>query len=191
MQLVELRDSVPRRIFLPNVTMEDPTGAEREGLIENRKSKIENSCRVIHIYNRQRTVPFDLPWLRRFAPIALAECEGEGIAHGAPLESMEEIEVSIVSDRAIAAVHRRFMNIAGATDVLTFEHGEIIISAATAERHAREFGQRLEHELGFYIIHGILHLNGYDDLAELAASRMRETQTAILRRALDAMGATH
>jgi probable rRNA maturation factor len=140
--------------------------------------------RTIHVYNRQRTVRFDLPWLRRFAQVALAECEGEGIAPGTPLEALAEIEVSIVSDRAIADVHRRFMNIAGATDVITFEHGEIIISAETAARYAREYGQHLEHELGLYIIHGILHLNGHDDLAEPAAARMKERQEVTLRRVL-------
>jgi probable rRNA maturation factor len=152
--------------------------------------KGRNNARAIHLYNRQRTVRFDLPWLRRFAPVALADCEGEGIVAGSPLESLEEIEVSIVSDRAIAAVHRRFMDIAGATDVLTFEHGEIIISAATAERHARAYGHPLEHEVGLYIIHGILHLNGHDDLAEPAASRMKETQEAVLRRVLGMLSAT-
>ncbi len=143
--------------------------------------------RAIYLYNRQRTTRFDLTWLRRFAAVALAECEGEGIAAGSALEAIEEIEVSIVSDRAIAAVHRRFMDIAGATDVITFEHGEIVISAATAQRHAREYGQRLEHELGLYIIHGILHLNGHDDLAEPAASRMKATQAAVLLRVLRAI----
>ncbi len=76
---------------------------------------------------------------------------------------------------------------AGATDVITFEHGEIIISAETADRYAREHGQRIEHEIGLYIVHGILHLNGYDDLEEPAAARMREKQEGVLRRALDAM----
>jgi probable rRNA maturation factor len=145
--------------------------------------------RAIHLYNRQRTIRFDLPWLRRFAPVALAGCEAGGIAPGAPLEALEEIEVSFVSDRAIARVHRRFMNIPGATDVITFEHGEIVISAATAARYAREHGRRLEHELGLYIIHGLLHLNGHGDLAEPAASRMREAQSALLRRVLQHLGA--
>jgi len=140
---------------------------------------------AIHIYNRQRAVRFDLPWLRRLAPLALAQCEGEGNAPQSP----GEIEVSIVSDRAIAQLHRRFMNIPGATDVLTFEHGEIVISAATAARHARHYAQPIEHELGLYIIHGLLHLNGHDDRAEPAASRMRKTQAAILRRVLRALGA--
>jgi probable rRNA maturation factor len=148
------------------------------------------AAHAIRLYNRQRTIRFDLPWLRRFAPVALAECEGEGIIPpGAPLESLEEIEVSIVPDRAIARVHRRFMKIPGPTDVITFEHGEIIIGAATAARHAREHGQRLEHELGLYIIHGLLHLNGHDDLAEPAASRMKETQSALLRRVLQILDA--
>jgi probable rRNA maturation factor len=148
------------------------------------------ACRVIHVHNRQRTVRFDLPWLRRFAEVALAKCEGKGIAQGEPLESLEEIEVSIVSDRVIAGVHRRFMDIAGATDVITFEHGEIIIGAGTADRHARRYGQRVEQELGLYIIHGILHLNGHDDVAEPAASRMKETQAVILNRSLRALDGT-
>jgi probable rRNA maturation factor len=140
--------------------------------------------RAIHLHNRQRAIRYDLPWLRRFAAAALAECESEGIAPGAPLEGLGEIEVSIVSDRAIAAVHKRFMDIPGPTDVLTFEHGEIIISAQTAARYAGEYRQPLEHELGLYIIHGILHLNGHDDIAEPAASRMKAGQSAILQRVL-------
>jgi probable rRNA maturation factor len=143
--------------------------------------------RAIHLHNRQRKIQFDLPWLRRFAPLALAACEAEGIVPGTPLESLSEIEVSIVSDRAIAQVHQRFMNIAGPTDVITFEHGEIIIGAGTAARQAREYGQPIEHELSLYILHGILHLNGHDDLAEPAATRMKETQTALLRRLLKAV----
>jgi probable rRNA maturation factor len=142
------------------------------------------AARAIHVYNRQRTVRFDLGWLRRFAELALKECEGEGTARGAPLEGLEEIEVSIVSDRVIAEVHRKFMGVEGPTDVITFEHGEILISAQTAERQGREHGQRLEEELGLYIVHGILHLNGYDDLEEGAAARMKEAQGAILRRVL-------
>ena len=145
-------------------------------------------CRAIQVYNRQRAVRFDFSWLRGFAPVALAECEGEGVVQGAALDSLEEIEVSIVSDRAIAEVHRRFMNIAGATDVITFEHGEIVISAATAMRYAREYSVPIEHELGLYIIHGLLHLNGYDDLAEPAASRMKEAQAIMLRRVLGLVG---
>lgn len=146
------------------------------------------AARAIHVYNRQRKVRIDLGWLQRFAVLALKECEGKGIAPGGPLEGLEEVEVSIVSDRVIAEVHRKFMGIDGPTDVITFEHGEIVISAQTAERQGREHGQRLEEELALYIVHGILHLNGYDDLEEGAAARMKEAQHRVLRRVLQSTG---
>jgi probable rRNA maturation factor len=136
--------------------------------------------RAIHLYNRQRRVRFDLAWLRRFAVIALEECEGEGIEAGGPPGLPGELEVSIVSDRVIAEVHRRFMDIEGATDVITFEHGEIVISAAMAERQGKEHGQRLEEELGLYIIHGILHLAGYEDVTDYDSARMNKKQEEIL-----------
>jgi probable rRNA maturation factor len=145
--------------------------------------------RAIHIYNRQRMHRVDLPWLRRLAPLALALCEGEGIVPGMPLDALGEVEVSIVSDRAIAQVHRQFLQITGPTDVITFEYGEIVISAETAARYAAQYNQPLVHEIGLYIIHGVLHLNGHDDLAEPAASRMKQTQTAILKRVLNSMDA--
>jgi probable rRNA maturation factor len=112
--------------------------------------------------------------------MALEECEGERIGTGAPLGLLGELEVSIVSDRVIAEVHRRFMNIEGATDVITFEHGEIVISAATAERQGKEHEQRLEEELGLYIIHGILHLAGYEDVTDKDAAQMKKKQEEIL-----------
>ena len=129
-----------------------------------------------------------MAWMRQFAVLALKECEGEGIAPGSPLEGIEEIEVTIVSDRVIAEVHKKFMGIDGPTDVITFDHGEIVMSAETAECQGREFGQRVEEELGLYVVHGILHLNGYDDLDVAAAKRMKEKQAQILRRALRARG---
>ena len=51
----------------------------------------------------------------------------------------------------------------GPTDVITFEHGEIIVSATTAERQARREDETLDRELARYIIHGVLHLNGHLD----------------------------
>ena len=141
----------------------------------------------IHVHNRQRSVPIRLPWLRRFARVALESCVDCSDDGRFALRNLEEIEVTIVSDRVIASVHERFMNIPGATDVITFEHGEIVIGAATASRYAREYGQPVEHELALYIIHGLLHLNGHDDRADPAASRMMQTQTALLRRVLQTL----
>ena len=78
----------------------------------------------IFLYNRQRKLRFALEWLRHFAPLALDSCLAEPPGPGpAPLTELEEIEVSFVSDVTIAQVHQRFMNIPGATDVITFDHG--------------------------------------------------------------------
>lgn len=139
----------------------------------------------ISVSNRQRRVRFDLAWLKALAPIALAECW----KHPAPpgetvLASLDAVEVSVVSDAKISALHEQFMQIAGATDVITFEHGEIIISAETARRNAADFAQPLEHELALYIIHGLLHLHGHGDQAPDEAKRMRKIQDRVLTRCL-------
>jgi rRNA maturation RNase YbeY len=76
------------------------------------------------------------------------------------------------------------MNIAGATDVITFEHGEIVISAQTAQKCALEFGHSTADEIGLYAVHGFLHLNGYLDATERERARMHEIQDKIWRQAL-------
>lgn len=91
------------------------------------------------------------------------------------------LEVTIVSDRTIAAVHKDFMGIEGPTDVITFPYGEIVISAETARRNARHFENRIEAELALYVIHGILHLLKFDDKAPNDASLMRKEQQKILK----------
>jgi probable rRNA maturation factor len=79
------------------------------------------------------------------------------------------------------ALHRRFTNEPGTTDVITFQHGEIFISADTARRNARRFGHGLSHELRLYIVHGLLHLQGFDDQDEVGAQKMRAAESKILQ----------
>jgi len=137
----------------------------------------------ISLHNRQRKVAIPFPWLQRFAPVALNECilhpRQEG-TEGAPLLTLEEVEVTFVSDATIARVHRDFMEIPGATDVITFEHGEIVISTETARDNANLYGRPLEEELARYIVHGLLHLNGFEDKTEAEAAQMHELQEKIL-----------
>ncbi len=126
--------------------------------------------------NRQRRVPLDLPWLRRFATRALDECvqvSGDGTF---ALTRIPTVEVAIVSDAVIAKVHQDFMGIAGATDVITFDHGEIVTSAETARIYAAEHGHSVDEEVALYIIHGLLHLNGYDDTTPKAKATMFRVQ---------------
>jgi len=80
-------------------------------------------------------------------------------------------------------LHRKFLGQSGATDVLTFQHGEIFISVDTARRYARAFGNSLLRELKLYIVHGLLHLHGFDDRTPADAKRMKNTQEKILRSA--------
>jgi probable rRNA maturation factor len=74
----------------------------------------------------------------------------------------------------------------GATDVITFEHGEIVVSADTAKRCAAEHGHGVTEELALYVIHGLLHLNGYDDIAPRDRAKMHRVQDRIWRRILAA-----
>ena len=122
----------------------------------------------------------DTAWLVRFSKIALAECLKHPLHKGTVLAGLENVDVIIVSDRVIAHVHRRFMNVEGPTDVITFNHGEIIISAPTAQIHAAKYGKPLDQEIGLYIIHGLLHLNGYTDKATEKARAMQKMQNKIL-----------
>ncbi len=128
---------------------------------------------------------FDLAWLRRLAVRALALCIREPAGEGrAVLHEIDTLEVAIVSDKAIAAVHEQFMHIAGATDVITFDHGEIVISADTAQQNTAQFGKSVEEELALYTVHGLLHLNGFEDNTPPAAARMRAVQRRILKACL-------
>jgi probable rRNA maturation factor len=79
------------------------------------------------------------------------------------IASLNQIYVLIVSDRRMAGLHKEFCGIVGATDVLTFQHGEIVISADTAATQARTFHSSVTAEIQLYVLHGLLHLAGFDD----------------------------
>ncbi len=96
------------------------------------------------------------------------------------LQGLAGVEISLVSDRIIAQVHRRFMNVPGATDVITFAHGEIVISVATAARQARENAEVVGREVARYIVHGLLHLHGHEDADPADAVAMWQAQERVL-----------
>jgi probable rRNA maturation factor len=113
--------------------------------------------------------------------------EGHGVA--SVLRDLPGVEVTIVSDEVIAEVHERFMDVAGATDVITFEHGEIVMSAETAASQGEEHGTTCDEELGLYLVHGLLHLHGYDDRTEATATEMHRRQDEIFLKNWGATGA--
>ena len=91
-----------------------------------------------------------------------------------------KVVVALVDDRTMAELHERFLGKSGPTDVLSFPHGEIVVSADTAAREARARGIPPLHELVLYVVHGALHLAGYDDKKPKQAARMRAAERKIL-----------
>jgi probable rRNA maturation factor len=137
----------------------------------------------ISVHNLQRKIRVDVVDLEQFAGKALALCLDLPNTKRTDLEILSEVSVLIVSDRRMASLHHRFMNAAGPTDVITFQHGEIFMSAEMAARNARRFGTSRAHELRLYIVHGLLHLHGFDDRTQAGARKIRTTQEKILAKA--------
>ncbi len=98
-----------------------------------------------------------------------------------------------MDDSAIAALNRTYRGVAGPTDVLAFPMtegrfgaswpdllGDVVISAETARRQARPATGGLRAELALLLVHGILHLVGYDHGTAKERQRMWQKQRAIL-----------
>lgn len=134
----------------------------------------------IKVSNRQRAVQVRVGTLQIFADAAVAACLKLRRGRVDVLAQLGHVHVVLVSDRRIAQLHRRFLGKAGATDVVTFHHGEIIISVETARRQARAFRSTLEHELCLYIVHGLLHLGGFDDKTAAGAAEMKRIQEKLV-----------
>lgn len=141
----------------------------------------------LRIYNRQKAHLIPLPWLRKVGKAALPGCLAAIKSPEAPLPSLAEIEVTIVDDADIARVHGDFLDDPTPTDVITFHHGEILISADMAERQGREHGQSVDHEVALYLVHGLMHLAGWDDHDADDAREMAQRQESILQAALKAV----
>jgi len=132
------------------------------------------------VRNLQRAVPIDVADLENFATKALQLCLQLRKNGPTDLTKLREVAVLFVSDERMALLHRRFLNQSGPTDVITFQHGEIFISAETARRHARTFVNSLAREVRLYIVHGLLHLHGFDDRSEGDARKMKTAQEKIV-----------
>ena len=126
------------------------------------------------IVNRQRAVRVALPPLKQFLSRVR---DGLGLAN-------TDVTICLVSDAEIARMNEAYRKKKGPTDVLSFPAvarrkpvrlrriangpkleaylGDIAISPASAKRYARKNGRRLPDELRILILHGVLHLLGYD-----------------------------
>ncbi len=104
-----------------------------------------------------------------------------------------ELSLAFLTDGELARLHGRFLGDPSATDVITFggdsaagTAGEVCISADAAARHAGRAAARLSRETTLYVVHGWLHLAGYDDTSPAARRSMRRAEAramAMLARA--------
>lgn len=149
-----------------------------------KKRILEMSLEII-IGNHQEAVEIPLAWLTALEEIGdeAAKLAMEVSVEGEDsLRHLATLEVALVDDETSSKVHLDFMNIDGATDVITFHHGEIVIGAEVAKRQAEEYEEPLGRELLRYFVHGLLHLAGHDDQEESERARMEAAQESIVSR---------
>lgn len=155
------------------------------------RNKVPNSPYQITSVDEQdrlRIPPADL------ASVAQHALEVEGATRAI-------LEIVLVDDSKISELHLRFMGDPTSTDVITFPHddefhsgdtpvsteeglqtvqGEIVISTETAVRQSQEHDTHAEYETLLYVVHGVLHLLGYDDHEEEQFKVMALRQSQIL-----------
>ena len=141
---------------------------------------------ILSFSHRARATSYQADRLEKLIVAALPHCLALAKKHNAELASLPSVEITILGARAMAKVHRDFLGIPGATDVITFPYGEILVCAPIAAECAREFGHDTTTELALYAIHGLLHLSGHDDTTPALAKSMAAAQEQILAKSLTA-----
>jgi len=142
------------------------------------------------ITNRQRAIPINTLLLRKITRTLLAD-----------LLQLDQFELGITIVRApeMARINEAFLQHEGSTDVITFNysesskletrnsklplHGELFICIDDALAQARQFHTSWQSELVRYVIHGVLHLRGFDDLRPADRRKMKREENRLLQKA--------
>ena len=134
--------------------------------------------RRLAIANRHPRLRVDRRALRQV--VALLDAHAARFRGGCP---PGELSVALLTDPALARLHADFLGDPKTTDVITFAGlpalgvaGEICVSADTAAAYARKHRRRFATELTLYVVHGWLHLAGYDDLVPAKKRTMRRAE---------------
>ena len=100
------------------------------------------------------------------------------------------VSLALLSDEPMIALNQRFMQLDHTTDCFSFDLSdesdagvfcfEVIVNAQMAVREAGRRGHAAEAELALYVVHGLLHNLGYDDLTESEAEKMHRMEDEIL-----------
>ncbi len=140
------------------------------------------------IVNRQRRMRLPLGEIGRFARRARRELHEPRTSRSFGRGERSAFTVCLMDDKAMRALNARFRGRRKATDVLSFPSGsrgnrflgEIAISVETARKNARREGHSLLEEIKLLILHGLLHLLGYDH--ETDKGRMTRKELRLRRR---------
>jgi probable rRNA maturation factor len=129
----------------------------------------------VAIHSNQEVVPIDRGRMREIVRTLLA---GEDIGDF-------EISLAFVDNETIHVLNKRYLDHDEPTDVLSFPlsdpsakklSGELVIGVEVAKERAEEMGHAVDAELALYVIHGLLHLCGYDDKRPDAEREMRSRE---------------
>jgi probable rRNA maturation factor len=146
----------------------------------------------ISVLNKQRLVQVSVPLVKKLVAMVLSE-------NGS---SDREIGIVLVDDAYIRRLNKRYLRRSGPTDVLSFGFpdpdcgrvpermlGDVVVSAERAFFRAAEFGKDVSEEICLYVIHGVLHLLGFDDERKTPAAEMRREEERMLACARGRYGA--
>lgn len=135
---------------------------------------------MVEVVNAQRKFRIDRQHWQKFAAAVLKELDKEN----------EDVTIGFVSDQRIQRMNREFRGKDRPTDVLSFPGanddlagrslGDVVISAETAARQASENGLSFEQEIAQLVLHGLLHLAGFDH--ETDGGKMNRLELRLRRR---------
>ena len=136
--------------------------------------------------------PISPAWLRRVSSLALKSVKGSAF------EKRSELSIVLTEDSEVRRLNRRFRGKDKTTDVLSFPLlegfslktgsqnlqplGDVVISLPQAKRQATQAGKPLRQELALLLVHGILHLLGYDHVTKAQEKKMFGLQDRLLRK---------
>ena len=129
------------------------------------------------------------PLARRAARAALAAAE-EGVAPA----GAAEVGLVLADDATLGRLNRRYRGVEGPTNVLSFAAsegsapessgplllGDVVLAYETVRRESEEQGKRFSDHLCHLVVHGVLHLLGYEHGTEAQAAAMERLETAAL-----------
>lgn len=124
--------------------------------------------------------------------VGLLTNAAKAVAEYGPASGASEVSISFMTADEIKALNRDYRGKDSATDVLSFPVndkfatgpdrplGDIVICMDVAKRQAEEYSHSLDRELAFLVVHGMLHLLGFDHETQEDEANMCEAQDKIL-----------